>query len=143
LHKRQVWFQASGKNPEQDPYLIHFYRVNFDGTGLVALTEGDGNHMVQYSPDGRYLVDTYSRVDRAPVHELRRADDGSLVCPLEKADVSALEATGWRFPEVYVAKARDGKTDIWGVVYRPQQFDPKKQYPVIEYIYAGPQGSFA
>jgi dipeptidyl aminopeptidase/acylaminoacyl peptidase len=141
VKKQQIWFQASGKNAGQDPYLVHFYRVNFDGTGLVALTDGDGTHTVQFSPDDQYLIDTYSRVDMAPVHELRRAGDGSKVCDLEKADVSALQATGWRPPEVFVAKGRDGKTDIWGIVYRPQDFDPAKKYPVIEYIYAGPHSS--
>jgi dipeptidyl aminopeptidase/acylaminoacyl peptidase len=139
--KRQIWFRASGKNPDQDPYLIHHYRVNFDGTGLVALTTGNGTHTIKYSPDEKYLIDTYSRVDLPPVHELRRVADGSLVCELEKADVSSLRATGWRAPEVFVAKGRDGKTDIWGIVCRPQNFDPAKKYPVIEYIYAGPHDS--
>jgi Tol biopolymer transport system component len=75
--KRQIWFRGSGKNPGEDPYLIHYYRVNFDGTGLVALTEGNGNHSVQYSPDEKYLIDTYSRVDMPPAHTLRRVSDGS------------------------------------------------------------------
>jgi dipeptidyl aminopeptidase/acylaminoacyl peptidase len=139
---RQIWFKGSGKNPGQDPYLIHYYRVNFDGTGLVALTEGNGNHSIDYSPDNKYIVDTYSRVDMAPVHELRRVSDGTLVCAIEKADVSALESVGWRYPEVFVAKGRDDKTDIWGIVCRPQNFDANKKYPVIEYIYAGPHSSF-
>jgi dipeptidyl aminopeptidase/acylaminoacyl peptidase len=140
--QRQIWFRASGKNSDQDPYFIHYYRINFDGAGLVALTEGDGNHAVQFSPDRKYLIDTYSRVDLAPVHELRRAADGKLVCALEKADISELQASGWEPPEVFVAKGRDGKTDIWGIVCRPRPFDPSKKYPVIEQIYAGPQGSF-
>src|SRR5262249_27769042 len=89
---RQVWFRASGKNAGQDPYLVHHYRADLDGNNLVALTEGDGNHTVQFSPGRKYLVDTYSRVDRAPVHELRRVSDGKLVCALEKADTSELEA---------------------------------------------------
>jgi dipeptidyl aminopeptidase/acylaminoacyl peptidase len=139
---RQVWFRASGKNEGQDPYLVHSYRVNFDGTGLVALTEGNGNHTVQFSPDWKHLIDTYSRVDMAPVHELRRASDGKLVCPLERADTTELEAAGWRPPEVFVAKGRDGKTDIWGIISRPASLDPGKKYPVVESIYAGPQGSF-
>ncbi len=139
--KRQIWFRASGKNPDQDPYLVHHYRVNFDGSGLVALTEGDGNHEVSFSPGGKYLIDTYSRVDLAPVTELRRTADGKLVCALEKADISALEQAGWRRPEVFTAKGRDGSTDIWGVVYRPSSFDPKKKYPIIEAIYAGPHDS--
>jgi dipeptidyl aminopeptidase/acylaminoacyl peptidase/uncharacterized protein (DUF885 family) len=140
--KRQIWFRASGKNPDQDPYFIHHYRVNFDGTGLVALTEGDGTHTAQYSPDRKYLIDTYSRVDRPPVHELRRTEDGKLVCKLEEADITDLKASGWEPPEVFVAKGRDGKTDIWGIICRPRDFDPSKKYPVVEQIYAGPQGSF-
>src|SRR5262249_1405012 len=83
-----------------------------------------------------------SRVDMPPVHELRRVSDGGLVCKLEEADVSALEATGWRRPEVFVAKGRDGATDIWGILCRPQKYDPKKKYPAIEEITAGPAGAF-
>ncbi|MCA9188661.1 MAG: DUF885 family protein [Pirellulaceae bacterium] len=139
---RQVWFHASGKNPDQDPYFVHYYRVNFDGTGLVALTEGNGNHSIEYSPDGKYLLDTYSRVDMAPVHELRRAEDGALVCQLEIADISELQERGYSPLEVFVAKGRDGTTDIWGVICRPKDFDPHRKYPIIESIYAGPQGSF-
>ncbi|HET6573112.1 MAG TPA: DUF885 family protein [Fimbriiglobus sp.] len=140
--RRQIWFRAGGMNADQDPYFIHYYRVNFDGTGLVALTEGNGTHTAQFSPDRKYLIDTYSRVDLPPVHELRRTSDGKLVCKLEEADISDLKATGWEPPEVFVAKGRDGKTDIWGIICRPRDFDPAKKYPVIEQIYAGPQGSF-
>ena len=140
--KRQIWFRASGKNSDQDPYFIQFYRVNFDGAGLVALTEGNGNHSVQYSPDRKYIIDTYSRVDMAPVHELRRLADCGLVCKFEEADISELSGSGWKPPEVFVAKGRDGKTDIWGIICRPKDFDPNKKYPVIEQIYAGPQGSY-
>jgi hypothetical protein len=140
--KRQIWFQAGGKNSDQDPYFLHYYRVNFDGTGLVALTEGNGQHTVQFSPDRNYLVDSYARVDQAPVHELRRTADGRLVCKLEEADISELKESGWEPPEVFVAKGRDGKTDIWGIICRPRNFDPNKKYPVIESIYAGPQDSF-
>ena len=140
--RRQVWFRASGRNPGQDPYLIHHYRVNFDGSGLTALTDGDGTHGVQFSPTRKYLLDTYTRVDLAPVTELRRVSDGRLVTKLEEADTSELKAGGWQAPEVFTAKGRDGTTDIWGVIARPRNFDPSKKYPVIEYIYAGPQGSF-
>jgi len=139
---RQVWFQVCGRNPDQDPYLIHYYRVNFDGTGLVALTEGNGTHSIQYSPDRKVLIDTYSRVDLAPVHELRRVSDGKLLCRLEEADITELKATGWEPPEVFVAKGRDGNTDIWGILCRPRKLDPSKKYPVLEQIYAGPQDSF-
>lgn len=140
--KRQIWFRAGGIRPEQDPYYIHFCRVNFDGTGLVVLTEGDGTHDVEYSPDGKWFVDTWSRVDQPPVTELRRSEDGSLVMELERADTSALLATGWQPPERFVAKGRDGVTDIHGIIIRPTNFDPTKKYPVIESIYAGPQDSF-
>ncbi len=135
---RRVWFTANGMDEGTDPYLTHYYRVNLDGTGLVRLTEGDGSHAAAFSPDHKYLIDTYSRVDTPPVTLLRRTSDGGMVCELEKADVSALSETGWRRPEVFVAKGRDGDTDIWGVVYRPSNFDDKRKYPVIENIYAGP-----
>jgi dipeptidyl aminopeptidase/acylaminoacyl peptidase len=140
--KRQIWFRAGGLHAGQDPYHIHYARVNFDGTGLVKLTDGDGTHTVSYSPDRRFLIDTYSRVDLPPVTELRKVEDGKLVCKLEEADISALRETGWKAPERFVAKGRDGKTDIYGVIHRPSNFDPKKKYPVIEDIYAGPQGAF-
>lgn len=140
--QRQIWFRASGRNPDQDPYFVHYYRVNFDGTGLVALTEANGNHSVQFSPDRKYLIDTYSRVDLAPAHELRRAADGARISQFEQADISELKTTGWEPPEVFVAKGRDGQTDIWGIICRPAKFDPGKKYPVLEQIYAGPQGSY-
>ena len=139
---RQIWFRGSGRNPDQDPYLIHHYRVNFDGTGLTALTEGNGNHTVHYSPDEKYLIDTYSRVDLPPVNELRRVSDGKLICPLETADISDLKASGWEPPGVFVSKGRDDKTDIWGIIVRPRNFDPNKKYPILEDIYAGPHDSF-
>src|SRR6185295_13538343 len=109
---------------------------------LVALTEGNGNHTAQFSPDRKFIIDTYSRVDLPAVNELRRVEDGKLVCKLEEADISELKEKGWTAPEVFVAKARDGKTDIWGIISRPRDFDPNKKYPVIEDIYAGPQGSY-
>jgi dipeptidyl aminopeptidase/acylaminoacyl peptidase len=140
--KREVWFRAAGVFPEQDPYFIHNCRVKFDGSGLVVLTAGNGTHEITYSPDRRFFVDTYSRVDMPPVIELRSADNGALVCELERADWSALLATGWKAPERFTSKGRDGKTDIYGVIYRPTTFDAAKKYPLIELIYAGPQGSF-
>jgi dipeptidyl aminopeptidase/acylaminoacyl peptidase len=139
---RQIWFSAGGMNPKQDPYFTQYFRVNFDGTGLVPLTEADGNHTVTYSADGRYYVDSWSRVDLAPASQLRRASDGKVILELEHADAADLVKAGWRAPEVFVAKARDGVTDIWGVIFKPLNFDAKRKYPVIENIYAGPQGSF-
>jgi dipeptidyl-peptidase 4 len=140
--RRQIWFRAGGIRPGQSPYYVHYCRVNFDGTGLVVLTEGDGTHTVKFSPDGRHLLDTWSRVDLPPVTELRHSDDGKLVATLERADATALLATGWRAPERFVAKGRDGVTDIYGVIYRPTTFDPHRKYPVIEQIYAGPNGAY-
>ena len=140
--KRQVYFQASDTVAGQDPYFVHAFRTNFDGTGLVRLTEGEGNHSVTYSSDMSYFVDTWSRVDLPPTVEIRRVADKTTVMTVEKGDISGLLKTGWKAPEVFVAKARDGKTDIWGIIIRPSNFDPKKKYPVIEYIYAGAQGSF-
>jgi len=141
--RRQIWFQAGGVYAEQDPYFAHFCRVNFDGSGMTVLTAGDGNHRVRWSPGEPYLLDTWSRVDLPPVTELRRSADGQLVCRLEEADASELLATrGGRWPERFAAKGRDGVTDVFGVILRPRDFDPTKKYPVVENIYAGPQGFF-
>jgi dipeptidyl aminopeptidase/acylaminoacyl peptidase len=139
---RTIYFAASGMDAGKDPYLVRYYRINLDGTGLLPLTPGDGTHTVAFSSDAKHYVDTYSRVDAPPVTELRRAEDGSLVATLEKADITALTKAGWKPPEVFVAKGRDGRTDIWGVIVKPTTFDPAKKYPVIENIYAGPQSSF-
>ena len=126
----------------QDPYYAHFAKVNFDGSGFTRLTESDGNHRIDYSPDRKFIIDTWSRVDQPKVVELRRADDGKLVCELERADDSALVKTGWSRPERFTAKGRDGKTDIYGIIIRPVNFDPVKKYPVVEDIYAGPHDFF-
>jgi len=140
--KRQIWFTANGMDAGKDPYFLHAFRINFDGTGLTRFTTADAMHTVTWSPDRDYYVDSYSRVDLPPVSELHRTSDGALVMELERADTAALVATGWKPPEVFVAKGRDGVTDIWGVILRPMNFDPRQKYPVIENIYAGPQGSF-
>jgi dipeptidyl aminopeptidase/acylaminoacyl peptidase len=140
--KRQIWFRAGGLVPGEDPYYVYNCRINFDGSGLTVFTEGDGTHTVQFSPDNRFAIDTWSRVDLPPINELRRTDDGKLVCPLEKTDSGELLASGWRAPERFVAKGRDGVTDIYGVIFWPKDFDPNKKYPVLEDIYAGPQDSF-
>ncbi len=139
---RQIWFTANGMDAGKDPYFLHAFRINFDGTGLTRLTTADAMHTVTWSPKRDYYVDSYSRVDQPPVSELHRTSDGSLVMELERADITALIATGWKPPEVFVAKGRDGTTDIWGVIVRPMTLDPTKKYPIIENIYAGPQGSF-
>jgi dipeptidyl aminopeptidase/acylaminoacyl peptidase len=140
--RRQIWFSASGMYPGKDPYFVHYYRIGFDGSGLTRLTEADANHTVSFSSDMKYYVDTCSRVDLAPISELRRTADGSLVTIIERADITELVKAGWKPPEVFVAAGRDGKTEIWGVIFRPTTFDPKKKYPVLENIYAGPHSSF-
>lgn len=135
-----IYFSANGMNSKEDPYLIHYYRIGFDGKGLVELTPDEGMHQAWFSSDFRYLVDVYSKVDTPPVAVLRDARTGRQIMLLERADISRLEANGWRAPEVFSAKGRDGKTDIWGVIYRPTNFDPSRKYPVVEYIYSGPGG---
>ncbi len=140
--KRSLEFRCMGMDADQDPYHVHCARVNFDGTGLTRLTTGDGTHDIEYAPDGKTYLDRYSRVDLAPITELRRSADGALIAALEPANITALKAEGWRAPERFVAKGRDGMTDIHGVIFTPTNFDPQKQYPVIEHIYAGPHGHF-
>ena len=140
--KRQIWFEASGMNANEDPYFVHAYRINFDGTGLTSYAAAEANHLVSFSRDMQYYVDTWSRVDLPTISELRRTEDKKVLAELEHADITALTAAGWRAPQVFSAKGRDGKTDIWGVIYRPANFDPSKKYPVVETIYNGPQGSF-
>jgi len=140
--KRQIWFSANGMYPGKDPYFLHYYRINFDGTGLTPLTTADADHEVTFSADMKYYVDTYSRVDLPTVAELHRTADASLVAGIERGNAVELVKAGWKPPEVFVAKGRDGRTDIWGVIVRPTNFDPSRKYPVIESIYAGPHGSF-
>ncbi|HEX3876725.1 MAG TPA: DPP IV N-terminal domain-containing protein [Bryobacteraceae bacterium] len=140
--KRQIYFEAGGLIAGQDPYFTQYCRINFDGTGLTKLTDADGTHTVTFSPDRKYYVDLWQRVDLPPQAQLRRTEDQKVVADLDKGDASALLALGIKFPEVFVAKGRDNKTDIWGVIIKPTNFDPSKKYPVIENIYAGPQGSF-
>ncbi len=140
--KRQIWFEASGMTPGEDPYFVHAYRIDFDGTHLTPLTPEPANHHVEYSSDGQYYADLWSRVDLAPTLALYRTSDNSRVMTVDQADPGKLVAAGWQAPQVFTAKGRDGKTDIWGVIHKPAHFDPAKHYPVIEDIYAGPQGSF-
>lgn len=140
--KRQIWFEASGMNTGEDPYFVDGYRINFDGTGLTPLTQRGTNHHLVYSTDGKFYVDTYSRIDLAPTMELRRTSDNKLLMTVDKGDIGKLIAAGWQPPMVFKAKGRDDKTNIWGVIYKPTNFDPHKKYHVIEDIYAGPQGSF-
>lgn len=137
---RQIGFRAMGMDSDQDPYHVHHCRINFDGSHLIRLTTGDGMHEITYSPDRKHYLDRYTRVDMAGITELRRSSDGKKLCTLETADISELQKAGWLAPERFVAKGRDGKTDIFGLIYKPSNIDPKRKYPVIEKIYAGPHG---
>jgi dipeptidyl-peptidase 4 len=133
-----VYFTAGGRERGRDPYHRHFYRVRLNGRDLTLLTPEDADHVIAMSPDGRWFTDTYSTVERAPVTVLRRAD-GRLVRTLEEADVAELHATGWAPPTPFMVKARDGVTDLYGLLYRPSDFDPARRYPIINQIYPGPQ----
>lgn len=138
---RVVYFTASGFNKGEDPYNLHYCRINLDGTGFTDMTPENGNHRVTFSADRSYFTDVYSRPDLPPVSQLKRTLDASVVAGLQRCDVSALQAESWQMPEVFCAKGRDGQTDIWGNIYRPMHFDASKSYPVVEFIYAGPHDS--
>ena len=133
-----IYFSACGMNKKEDPYLLHYYKIGLNGKKLVCLTPEEGNHSATYTDDMAFLIDTYSTVTTPPVTVLRSSKDGSILRTLETADITALETEGWKAPEVFVAKGRDGKTDMWGIIQRPSNFDPNKKYPIIEYIYSGP-----
>lgn len=140
--ERTILFEGSGKEKGQDPYFIQYYRVNFDGSGFTILTNENGNHVASFNKDFTQFVDTYSSLTQPQVTVLKNAKDGKVILTLENANIDALIATGWKMPEIFTAKGRDGKTDIWGMIVRPSNFDPTKKYPIIEYIYAGPHDSF-
>ncbi|NDV16372.1 prolyl oligopeptidase family serine peptidase [Muricauda sp. TY007] len=139
---REVYFTASGMDKGQDPYFLHYCKVDFNGNNFTRFTKENGNHKVTFSNDYAYYVDQYSRVDAPPITLLKSSKNAKTVMELQKADHSALLEEGWIAPEVFTTKGRDGVTDIWGVIIRPTTFDPNKTYPVIEYIYAGPHSSF-
>ncbi len=138
---RQVYFLAGGREPGRDPYLTHLYRINLDGSGIQLLTPENSNHTITFSPSGKYFVDVYSRPNVPPVSVLRRAD-GSVVRVLQRGDASLLLQTGFRYPEPFHGKGRDGTTGIYGIIWRPANLDPAKKYPVVEQIYTGPQSFF-
>lgn len=134
--------RVAGVYKDQDPYYIHYARVNLDGSGFTLLTSGNGTHRAQFSPDRRFLIARYSRVDMPEVVELRSAETGALIVELARGDDAKLRALPWTPPQPFAAKGRDGTTDIYGVIVRPTNFDASKRYPVIEHIYAGPHSAF-
>ena len=140
---KRLYFTAWGKEPGV-PYYAHLYSINFDGTATKLLTPEDGNHRITFIPTGGYFIDTYSRVDAPPVTTLRSSSDGSIVMALEKADTDLLKSIGWTPADVFTVKARDNVTTLYGMIYKPSNFDPRKKYPIISHIYPGPQvGSVA
>jgi len=136
---RVIWFTGMGREPG-DPYYHHLYRVKFDGTGLTHLTPEPAFHQVSVSPDGRHFVDTYSTPTTPPVSVLRDMSTGRVAVALERADASRLLATGWKPPAQIRVKSRDGKHDLYGMLFTPTNFDSTKKYPIINYIYPGPWG---
>lgn len=134
----RVFFVANGREEGEDPYYQHLYRVNLDGSGLTLLNPGDFDRRISLNESNRYFVESFSRVNTVPASALHDAS-GRKILDLEVADFSALEAAGYEFPEPYRAKAADGVTDIHGVMYKPHDFDPDRKYPVVAYVYPGPQ----
>lgn len=135
---RVLYFSANGREEGEDPYYLHLYRVNLDGTGLKLLNKDTFNHAHSLNDSSRYFVDNFSRVNTIPEAVLRDSE-GNTLMKLETADLSQLQATGFQFPETFKVKADDGVTDIYGVMHKPFDFDPNKKYPIIAYVYPGPQ----
>jgi len=137
---RSVWFRGVGREAARwDPYYQGFYKVPLDGGPPALLTPEIADHTVTLSPGGRYFVDTYSTPTAPPVTLLRRAADGSAIATIARADITRLKAAGWTPPTPITVKARDGRTDLYGLMFKPSQFDPSKRYPIVDYIYPGPQ----
>ncbi|MBQ8888329.1 MAG: DPP IV N-terminal domain-containing protein, partial [Bacteroidaceae bacterium] len=135
---RVIYFTANGKNKGENPYYEHLYRVNADGTGLKQLTQGDFFHRTEVDDDARFIVDNYSRVNTIPTTVLLD-NNGNKVMDLQESDFSQLFANGYKFPELFTVKAADGVTDLYGVMYKPFNFDSTKVYPIVDYVYPGPQ----
>ena len=137
--RQHIYFTARGREPGRNPYYAHLYRIGFDGSGLTLLTPEDANHVIEFSPSGSYFVDSYSRVEEEPLTVVRAAADGNVVRELELADISGIEEIGFIPGEVFSAKARDGITDLYGILYLPPDLDESAKYPIISHIYPGPQ----
>jgi dipeptidyl aminopeptidase/acylaminoacyl peptidase len=139
---RRVYFSASGREKDEDPYQTHLYSVGFDSKGLQLLTPENANHSVNFSPDGAYFIDSYSRPDLPDKIVLRRKKDGSEVRVLEQTDSNPLTRMGWKAPEAFHGKATDGTTDLYGLIWRPSNFNATGKYPIVEFVYTGPQSFF-
>ncbi len=139
---RRVYFSASGREKNEDPYQTHLYRIGCDGKDLQLLSPENANHSVSVSPSGEFFVDSYSRADLPGEAVLRRTRDGSAVRVLEQSDATELAKSGWKFPEPFQGKAADGTTDLYALIWRPSNFDAKNKYPIIEFVYTGPHSFF-
>jgi len=139
---RRIYFLGSGRERDEDAYLTHLYGVGVDGKGLTLLTPENANHTVTLSPDYAYFVDNFSRPDLPAVSLLKRTKDGSVLRRLEQTDTSELTKIGWKVPEPFRGKAKDGVTDLYGLIWKPTNFDPGKKYPIVEMVYTGPQAFF-
>ena len=137
-----IILSGNGRNKKEDPYNMHYYKVNYNTGAIEELTPQKGNHTVYFSPDKTYFLDTWSSPTTPPTTQLKSTADASVVKDFGTVNLDSLLSTGWKAPEVFVAKGRDGKTDIWGNIYFPQDYNPANKYPVVEYIYAGPHDSF-
>ncbi len=135
---RVVYFTANGRNADENPYYEHLYKVNLDGSGLTQITKGDFFHQVEVDDDAKFVVDNYSRIDTVPVCVLLD-NAGNKVMDIQESDFSQLFANGYKFPELFKVKAADGITDLYGVMYKPFDFDSTKVYPIVDYVYPGPQ----
>jgi dipeptidyl aminopeptidase/acylaminoacyl peptidase len=135
---RVLYFVGNAREPDENVYYQHLYSIHLDGTGLTLLDPGNANHQSSLSPTRQFVVDNCSRVDQAPFSVLRDAN-GKKLMDLEQADLSRLLEVGWRMPEAFVVKAADGVTDLYGNLWKPFDFDPKKKYPIIAHVYPGPQ----
>jgi dipeptidyl aminopeptidase/acylaminoacyl peptidase len=136
---RTLWFVGVGKVPGVNPYYRQFWKVGLDGAAPVLLTPEDADHTISMSPDGKTFVDSYSTPTVPPVTVLRSSADGHVIATVAKTDISRLKDAGWVPPTPFTVKARDGKTDLYGIMFKPSDFDPAKKYPIIDYVYPGPQ----
>ncbi len=136
---RELWFVGVGKTAGVNPYYRQFWKVNLDGGAPVLLTPENADHTISLSPDGKTFVDSYSTPTTPPVTVLRASVDGRIIATVAKADISRLKAAGWVAPVPFTVKARDGKTDLYGIMFKPSNFDPARKYPIIDYVYPGPQ----
>src|ERR1700751_126163 len=135
---RELYFLGVGHESGRDPYFVHLYSIAFDGDSIKLLTPEDANHELSLSRSGKFFVDNYSTPVTPPVSVLRDAD-GKFICTLEKADISKLAAAGWKSPVPFTVKARDGVTDLYGLMFKPTNMDKSKKYPIVNHIYPGPQ----